>query len=98
MANFLCGYDYEPEYMAEEVKVPFFVLLFSVSGSSASIAVCLPQNYNSLVYILYKDVNITTYVVIGDNYNFYRHTSSLFQLNCHFHAKIYDFIKHKSSF
>jgi len=42
MEHFLCDYDYEPEYTAEEVKEPFFVLLFFVSGSSASIAVCLP--------------------------------------------------------
>jgi len=42
MAHFLCSYDYEPEYTAEEVEAPFFVLLFFVSGSSASVAVCLP--------------------------------------------------------
>ena len=42
MAHFLCGYDYEPEYTAEEVEAPFFVLLFVVSGSSMSMAVCLP--------------------------------------------------------
>jgi len=42
MAHFLCSYDYEPEYLAEEVEAPFFVLLFFVSGSSASVAVCLP--------------------------------------------------------
>jgi len=42
MAHFLCGYNYEPEYMAEEAEAPFFVLLFLVSGSSTSIAVCLP--------------------------------------------------------
>jgi len=42
MAHFLCDYDYEPEYTAEEVEALFFVLLFFVSGSSASITVCLP--------------------------------------------------------
>ena len=38
MAHFLCSYDYEPKYTAEEVEA----LLFFVSGSSVSIAVCLP--------------------------------------------------------
>jgi len=27
MAHFLCSYDYEPEYTAEEVEAPFFVFL-----------------------------------------------------------------------
>jgi len=42
MAHFLCGYNYEPKYTAEDVEAPFFVLLFFGSGSSTSIAVCLP--------------------------------------------------------
>ena len=42
MAHFLCGYFYESKYTAEEVEAPFFILLFFVSGSSASIDVCLP--------------------------------------------------------
>ena len=40
--HILCDYDYEPEYTAEEVEAPFFVLLFFVSDSSTSLAVCLP--------------------------------------------------------
>ena len=84
MAHFLCGYDYEPEYTAKEIEVPFFVLLFFVPGSSAYIAVCLQQNYNYFVYILF----CTPLLQVGAvAYNFYRHTSSWFQLNCHFHAK-----------
>jgi len=55
MVYFLCDYNYEPEYMAEEVEAPFFVLFLFVSGSSASIAVCLPLSYNisCLHFVLY---------------------------------------------
>ena len=48
MAHFLCSYDYEPEYTAEEVEVPFFVLLFFISGSSTFIAV-----YHRIIIILF---------------------------------------------
>jgi len=87
MAHFLRGYDYEPEYTAEEVDARSKVAVrpminrVVVGQFSRDLARCANGRTSEC-----------------ESHNFYRHTSSLFQLNCHFHAKKYHFIKHKSSF
>ena len=78
MAHFLCDYDYEPEYTAEEVEVPFFVFRFWFLRLHRCLFT-IELQLSCLHFVLYA---ATPSWSSGDN--FYRHTSSLFQLNCPF--------------
>jgi len=82
MAHSLRGYDYEPEYTAEEVK----------AWSKAAVRpminlVVVPQFSRDLARCVLETAALRS--ANNHSHNFYHHTSSLFQLNCHFHHAKY---------